>query len=108
MLELLADPQVWMSLLTLTALEIVLGIDNLIFLSIVSGRLPRHQQRLARQLGLALALVGRVARLFSLTGIFGLPRPGARAPGSAASGPALGPCSGGRFLPVKGPLGPHH
>ena len=44
MLELLADPQVWMSLLTLTALEIVLGIDNLIFLSIVSGRLPRHQQ----------------------------------------------------------------
>ena len=51
MLEFLADPQVWMSLVTLTALEIVLGIDNLIFLSIVSGRLPRHQQRLARQLG---------------------------------------------------------
>ena len=50
MLELLNDPQVWMSLLTLTALEIVLGIDNLIFLSIVSGRLPLHQQALARRL----------------------------------------------------------
>ena len=51
MLELLTDPQVWMSLLTLTALEIVLGIDNLIFLSIVSGRLPRHQQATARRIG---------------------------------------------------------
>ena len=58
MLELLTDYQVWASLLTLTALEIVLGIDNLIFLSIVSGRLPKHQQRAARQIGLALALLG--------------------------------------------------
>ena len=52
-------PEFWASLLTLTALEIVLGIDNLIFLSIVSGRLPKQQQALARQLGLALALLGR-------------------------------------------------
>ena len=49
MVEYLADPAIWASLLTLTALEIVLGIDNLIFLSIVSGRLPVHQQRTARQ-----------------------------------------------------------
>ena len=65
MIEFLSDPHVWASLLTLTALEIVLGIDNLIFLSIVSGRLPEHQQRLARQIGLALALLGRIVLLFS-------------------------------------------
>ena len=75
MLEFLADPQVWMSLLTLTALEIVLGIDNLIFLSIVSGRLPRAAAALARQIGLALALLGRLALLFSLTWIIGLTEP---------------------------------
>src|SRR5919112_110743 len=58
MFEMLTDYQVWASLLTLTALEIVLGIDNLIFLSIVSGRLPKHQQPAARRIGLALALLG--------------------------------------------------
>ena len=55
MFEMLTDYQIWVSLLTLTALEIVLGIDNLIFLSIVSGRLPKHQQQAARRIGLALA-----------------------------------------------------
>ena len=75
MLAMLSDYQIWASLLTLTALEIVLGIDNLIFLSIVSGRLPKHQQRLARQIGLALALLGRIALLFSLTWIIGLTEP---------------------------------
>ena len=75
MMELLSDPHAWASLLTLTALEIVLGIDNLIFLSIVSGRLPEHQQRLARRIGLALALLGRIALLFSLTWIIGLTEP---------------------------------
>ena len=73
--EILTDPAVWMSLLTLTALEIVLGIDNLIFLSIVSGRLPRHQQATARRIGLALALLGRIALLFSLTWLIGLTEP---------------------------------
>ena len=75
MLDLLTDYQVWASLLTLTALEIVLGIDNLIFLSIVSGRLPRDQQPAARRIGLALALLGRVALLFSLTWLIGLTAP---------------------------------
>ena len=56
MLELLVDPQAWASLLTLTALEIVLGIDNVIFLSIVSSKLPAHQQPSARRIGLGLAL----------------------------------------------------
>ena len=56
----LTDYQIWVSLLTLTALEIVLGIDNLIFLSIVSGRLPKHQQQAARRIG--LAPLGRAQR----------------------------------------------
>ena len=75
MIEFLSDPHVWASLLTLTALEIVLGIDNLIFLSIVSSRLPVHQQALARRIGLALALLGRIALLFSLTWLIGLTEP---------------------------------
>jgi predicted tellurium resistance membrane protein TerC len=108
MLELLTDPQVWMSLLTLTALEIVLGIDNLIFLSIVSGRLPRHQQRLARQLGLALALVGRVALLFSLTWIIGLTRPVVSVFGFDASWRDIVLLLGGLFLLVKGTMESHH
>ena len=62
MFEMLTDYQIWVSLLTLTALEIVLGIDNLIFLSIVSGRLPKHQQQAARRIGLALAPLGRAQR----------------------------------------------
>jgi predicted tellurium resistance membrane protein TerC len=75
MFEMLTDYQIWVSLLTLTALEIVLGIDNLIFLSIVSGRLPKHQQQAARRIGLALALIGRLVLLFSLTWIIGLTEP---------------------------------
>ena len=75
MFEMLTDYQIWVSLLTLTALEIVLGIDNLIFLSIVSGRLPKHQQQTARRIGLALALIGRLVLLFSLTWIIGLTEP---------------------------------
>ena len=75
MIELLTDPAAWAGLLTLVVLEIVLGIDNLIFLSIVSDRLPRHQQRAARQIGLALALLGRVTLLFSLTWLIGLTAP---------------------------------
>jgi len=64
--EWLNDPQIWASLLTLTALEIVLGIDNLVFITILAGRLPADRQNRARQLGLALALVSRLARLGSI------------------------------------------
>ena len=66
MLSLLIDPEAWISLATLTVLEIVLGIDNIIFLSIVSSRLPRHQQALGRRIGLCLALLGRLFLLFSI------------------------------------------
>ena len=108
MLEFLADPQVWMSLLTLTALEIVLGIDNLIFLSIVSGRLPRHQQRAARRIGLALALLGRLALLFSLTWIIGLTAPVFSIGEHGVSWRDLVLLVGGLFLIVKGTMETHH
>jgi predicted tellurium resistance membrane protein TerC len=107
-LELLTDYQVWASLLTLTALEIVLGIDNLIFLSIVSGRLPKNQQRLARQLGLALALLGRLALLFSLTWIIGLTEPVVSLLGLDISWRDIVLLVGGLFLIVKGTMETHH
>jgi predicted tellurium resistance membrane protein TerC len=66
-MEWLLDPQIWISLLTLTALEIVLGIDNVIFISILAGKLPPEQQPKARQLGLSLALITRIMLLFSIT-----------------------------------------
>lgn len=75
MTEWLSDPQIWISLLTLTGLEIVLGIDNIIFISILSGKLPGDQQKKARQLGLSLALVTRVLLLLSLTWLMGMTRP---------------------------------
>ncbi len=69
------DPLVWSSLITLTVLEIVLGIDNLIFISVVSVRLPVHQRARARQIGLSLALIFRVALLASIVWIVGLTQP---------------------------------
>ncbi len=71
----LTDPQIWASLLTLTALEIVLGIDNIIFLSIVVARLPADQQARARMIGLSGALVFRIVLLASLVWIIGLTKP---------------------------------
>lgn len=71
----LADPQIWISLLTLTALEVVLGIDNIIFISILAGKLPHEQQDKARKTGLMLALVTRILLLFSITWLMGLTKP---------------------------------
>jgi predicted tellurium resistance membrane protein TerC len=70
----ISDPQIWISLLTLTALEIVLGIDNVIFISILAGKLPPAQQPKARKVGLSLALITRILLLMSLTWIMGLTR----------------------------------
>jgi len=75
MLELLADPAAWASFATLAVLEIVLGIDNVIFLAIVVGRLPEHQQPLARRVGLALAMLMRIALLLAITWVIGLTAP---------------------------------
>ena len=66
-MEWLADPQIWIALVTLSALEIVLGIDNIIFIAILAGRLPQHQQKRARSIGLLLAMITRVALLFSIS-----------------------------------------
>jgi predicted tellurium resistance membrane protein TerC len=101
-LVVLSDPQVWASLLTLTALEIVLGIDNVIFLSIVAGRLPVHQQRSARQIGLALALIMRIALLFSITWIASMEAPIFTIWGFAFSWRDLVLAGGGLFLLTKG------
>jgi len=67
MIELLADPNVWLAFLTLTLLEIVLGIDNIIFISVLADKLPKNQQVLARRIGLSLAMVMRIGLLFFLT-----------------------------------------
>lgn len=108
MLELLAQPEAWISLLTLTALEIVLGIDNIIFLSIVTSRLPPERQPMARRLGLGLALLGRIVLLFSITWIIGLTRPLFEAFGMEISWRDIVLIGGGVFLIVKGTMETHH
>ncbi|MBI5265005.1 MAG: TerC family protein [Bradyrhizobium sp.] len=75
MMELLTSPEAWAALLTLSALEIVLGIDNVIFISIIVSRIPERQARRARQIGLALALVFRLVLLSALVWLIGLTRP---------------------------------
>ncbi|MDR6783633.1 putative tellurium resistance membrane protein TerC [Pedobacter africanus] len=74
-MEFLSSPEAWISLLTLTVLEIVLGIDNIIFISILSGKLPADQQKKGRQVGLALAMITRVLLLLSLTWVMTLTTP---------------------------------
>jgi predicted tellurium resistance membrane protein TerC len=74
-MEWASDPQIWISLLTLTLLEIVLGIDNIIFISILSGKLPGDQQARARKLGLGLALITRVLLLLGLAWVVKLDKP---------------------------------
>lgn len=74
-MEWLADPQAWMALVTLTLLEIVLGIDNIIFISILTGKLPLHQQPRARTLGLGFAMITRLMLLFSLVWLTRLTAP---------------------------------
>jgi hypothetical protein len=74
-MEWLADPNVWIAFATLTLLELVLGIDNVIFISILSGKLPPDQQPRARYIGLSLALLIRIALLMSLSWVIGLTEP---------------------------------
>ncbi len=74
-MEFLSSPEAWISLLTLTLLEIVLGIDNIIFISILSGKLPANQQKKGRQVGLGLAMITRVMLLLSLTWVMTLTSP---------------------------------
>lgn len=106
-MEWLSDPQVWMALVTLTALEIVLGIDNIIFISIQAGKLPAAQQAKARQVGLALAMFIRIALLFSLSWLMGLTAPLFSLLGNEISGRDLILISGGLFLLWKSTMEIH-
>jgi predicted tellurium resistance membrane protein TerC len=102
MVEFLLDPQTWMALLTLTVLEIVLGIDNLVFLAIVSNRLPPEQQASARRIGLAAALVLRVGLLLTLTWIAKATTPIVTISGFAISWRDVILGVGGLYLVYKG------
>jgi predicted tellurium resistance membrane protein TerC len=98
MTALLTDPASWVSLLTLTAMEIVLGIDNVVFLVILAGRLPPDQQPMARRLGLALALGTRLLLLLAITWLMGLTRELFRVLGHGYTGRDLILLGGGLFL----------
>jgi predicted tellurium resistance membrane protein TerC len=100
-MEWLTNPDIWISLVTLCALEIVLGIDNLIFISILSNKLPKEQQSKARQMGLGLALFFRVGLLFSITWIMSLKDDIFTVAGFGISGRDMILILGGLFLLYK-------
>jgi predicted tellurium resistance membrane protein TerC len=100
-MEFLAEPATWLSLVTLTVMEIVLGIDNVIFISILVDKLPAGQQSKARKLGLALALILRLALLFAITWVMGLNAPLFSVFGKEFNGRDLILLGGGLFLIVK-------
>jgi predicted tellurium resistance membrane protein TerC len=101
MLALLSDPHAWAALAALTALEIVLGIDNVVFISILVARLPPDLGRRARRLGLALALVFRLALLFALTALIKLTQPVVTVLGNGFSWHDIVLIAGGLFLIAK-------
>lgn len=106
-MELLTDPQAIIALITLTALEIILGIDNIIFISILAGKLPKQQQKKARIIGLGLAMITRIGLLFSLTWLMKLTTPLFSVIGHDISGRDLILILGGLFLLGKSTLEIH-
>ncbi len=101
MFEIFLQPSSWIAIATLTLLEIVLGIDNIVFIAILSARLPRDTQKTAQQLGLALALLTRLVLLFAISWITSLEHPLFVVAGFGVSGRALILLGGGIFLIVK-------
>ncbi len=97
----LTSPEAWAALATLTVLEIVLGIDNIVFISILAGRLPPEQQQKGRTVGLFLALLTRIALLFSLTWVMRLTEPLFHVLHHGVSGRDLILMGGGLFLLAK-------
>ncbi len=97
----LADPQAWIALVTLTVLEIVLGVDNIVFIAILSGKLPRAQQAQARRLGLMLAMIMRIGLLLSLAWVMRLTSPLFTVFANEISGRDLILLVGGLFLIAK-------
>jgi predicted tellurium resistance membrane protein TerC len=108
MLALLADPQTWLAFVTLSLLEIILGFDNIIFISILVGRLPPHRQETARVAGLALAMLTRIALLFSIVWLTRLVKPLFHFGDQGVSGRDLILLGGGLFLLAKSVLEIHH
>ena len=100
-MDILLDPNMWVAFAMLTALEIVLGVDNIIFISILVGRLPADQRDKARRIGLGFAMVSRLALLFSLTWVMGLTEDLFRVAGNGISGRDLVLLFGGLFLLYK-------
>jgi predicted tellurium resistance membrane protein TerC len=107
MIELITNPHTWIALLTLTALEIVLGIDNIVFITIFVGRLPQHQRKRARLVGLSLAMLTRIALLLALNVIMQLTTPLFKILSHGFSGRDLILIVGGLFLLAKSTLEIH-
>src|SRR3954469_5451290 len=101
MLDLLTDPQAWAALATLTALEIVLGVDNIVFISVLVSRCEPHEAKRARQIGLALAFVFRIILLLGLTWLMRLTYPVAAVLGREFSWHDIILIAGGLFLIAK-------
>lgn len=101
MVELLSDPQIWIAFLTLTALELVLGIDNIIFISILVDKLPKERQEFTRRLGLFLAMFMRIGLLLTLSWIVGMTEPLFHVFGYGFSGRDIVLLLGGLFLLYK-------
>ena len=107
-MEIFLQPDTWVALLTLTFLEIVLGIDNIIFISLVAGKVPKENQKKARLGGLAIALVMRILLLLSITWIIGLTEPVLTVADFELSWRDIILVAGGIFLLVKSTLEIHH
>lgn len=104
MIELLSNPQTWITLVTLSAIEIVLGIDNLVFISIAVSKLPVHQREVARKFGIAVACITRIGLLLTLAWLAGLTTPLFTVLGQGISMRDLVLVLGGVFLVVKGSM----
>ena len=107
-MEILLSPEIWVAFLTLTVLEIVLGIDNIVFISILAGKLPAEQQQRARTIGLSLAMITRVLLLLALAWIMRLTAPIFEVMGHEISGRDLILITGGLFLVAKSTREIHH
>lgn len=101
MFEWITSPEAWIALATLTALEIVLGIDNIIFISILVGRLPQHQREFGRKVGISLAMLTRLVLLFSIAWVMGLKETWFTMLGQEISGRDVILITGGLFLLFK-------
>lgn len=100
-MELLTQPEAWIAFFTLTALELVLGVDNIVMITVLADSLPEHRRELARKGGLALAMIARIALLFSLSWLLGLEETLFEVFGHAVSGHDLILLAGGAFLLAK-------